>query len=108
MLHLSHQGLCQYIVCMLKFEWNQAKARQKFLKHVLLFTEASTVFEDENAFVYFDPDHSVNEERYILLGLSISGLLCVVCFTEKQQEVIRIISARKANKSESPVYLRGF
>ena len=93
---------------MLTFEWNQAKARQNFLKHGLSFTEVSTVFDDDKAKFYFDPDHSENEERYILLGLSITGLLCVVCFTEKQTDVLRIISARKANKTESLVYLKGF
>jgi len=92
---------------MLRFEWNQAKARLNLLKHGLSFTEASTVFDDENARLYFDPDHSENEERYILLGMSISGLLCVVCFTEKQADVLRIISGRKANKIESLVYLKG-
>jgi uncharacterized DUF497 family protein len=92
---------------MLKFEWNQAKARQNLLKHRLSFTEASTVFKDEYALLYFDPDHSAKEERYILLGLSVSGLPCVVCFTEKQPDILRIISARKATKQEALDYLKG-
>ena len=92
---------------MLRFEWNQAKARSNLVKHGLSFAEACTVFEDDNARVFVDPVHSIHEERLLLLGSSSNGNICVVCFSEKRGDLVRVISARKANRQESLVYLKG-
>jgi uncharacterized DUF497 family protein len=69
------------------------------------FEEAETVFKDENAILYFDPDHSDDEDRFILLGLSAKLRVLLVCHCFRESElVIRIISARRADKSECRVY----
>jgi uncharacterized DUF497 family protein len=71
------------------------------------FEEAQTVFLDENAIRYFDPDHSQDEDRFIMLGLSFRLRLLIVCHCyRKDQVTIRIISARKADKQESADYKR--
>ena len=89
----------------LSFTWDEKKAKSNFLKHKISFYEAQTVFEDENARLIFDPDHSDKEERFILLGLSIkSKILTVVhCYRDDEQN-IRIISARKSTKVEQTQY----
>ncbi len=87
------------------FTWDEVKAQTNLLKHKISFDEAKTVFEDENARLIFDPDHSEEEERFILLGLSIkSKILTVVhCYRDDEQNV-RIISARKSTKAEQTQY----
>ena len=87
------------------FTWDEKKATSNLLKHNISFDEAKTVFEDENARLIFDPDHSEEEERFILLGLSIkSKILTVVhCYRDEEQN-IRIISARKSTKVEQTQY----
>lgn len=92
----------------IKFEWNAAKAASNKKKHQISFDEAQTVFFDENAIVIHDPEHSDDEERFIILGISTIARLLVVChcFREKGN-VIRIISARKATKRESLQYRGG-
>ncbi len=89
----------------LRFTWDAKKATSNLLKHNISFNEAQTVFEDENARLIFDPDHSEEEERFILLGLSIkSNILTVVhCYRDDEQN-IRIISARKSTKAEQIQY----
>ena len=89
----------------LKFTWDEKKAKSNLLKHNVSFEEAKTVFEDENARLIFDPDHSEEEERFILLGLSIkSKILTVVhCYRDEEQN-IRMISARKSTKAEQIQY----
>jgi len=81
------------------------KAQINLLKHKVSFAEAKTVFEDENARLIFDPDHSEEEERFILLGLSTkSKILTVVhCYRDDERN-IRIISARKSTKVEQKQY----
>ena len=81
------------------------KAVANARKHGVSFDEASTAFSDEQALVIPDPDHSEDEDRFILLGLSVALRLLVVihCFRE-DDDVIRIISARKATKQESKDY----
>ena len=88
-----------------KFTWDENKAQTNVLKHNISFDEAKTVFEDENARLILDPDHSQNEERFILLGLSIKlKILTVVhCYRDDEQN-IRIISARKSTKVEQRQY----
>jgi uncharacterized protein len=108
--HLAYKLLCIYNVSMseLAFDWDSQKARINEQKHGISFTEAQTVFYDKNARLRYDSDHSLDEERYILLGISSSFRLLVVCHVHrKEQDIIRIISARKATKKEAQQY-RGF
>ncbi|MBN2443068.1 MAG: BrnT family toxin [Spirochaetales bacterium] len=89
----------------IQFEWDQKKEHSNIRKHGITFEEAKTAFYDCNARVIYDPDHLENEDRYILLGLSYKLRLIIVshCY-RKKQEIIRIISARQANKHESQYY----
>jgi len=87
------------------FEWDKAKESFNRRKHGISFEEAQTVFIDEHALLIHDPDHSEDEDRFILLGLSMRLRLLVVCHSyRKSDEVIRIISARKATKDETRQY----
>lgn len=87
------------------FEWDENKNQSNISKHGISFKEGRTVFYDENALLIDDPDHSDTEDRFILIGISISLRLLVVCHCYRQSDtVIRIISARKATKSESKQY----
>jgi uncharacterized protein len=89
----------------LKFEWDRRKDTANRKKHGVSFAEAKTSFSDENARVIADPDHSEEEDRFILLGLSSQLRLLVVCHCYREdQDTIRIISARKANRSERREY----
>lgn len=89
------------------FEWDDKKNASNIRKHGVSFEEAQTVFFDENAIEFDDPDHSVQEERFILLGLSQSLKVLVVCHCYRSHVFkIRIISARKATKKEQSVYFR--
>lgn len=89
----------------IKFEWDENKNRTNQNKHGISFTEAQTVFYDDEALVIDDPEHSEEEERFIILGLSNKANLLVVCHCYRASEtVIRIISARKATKTESQYY----
>lgn len=89
----------------IKFEWDENKNRLNQRKHGISFDEAKTVFYDEEALVIDDPEHSEEEERFIILGLSKRANLLVVCHCYRASEtVIRIISARKATKTESEFY----
>lgn len=90
------------------FEWSVAKATANERKHHVSFEEAKTVFYDEHALVVHDPEHSDDEDRFVILGLSVSTRLLVVvhCYHE-ENGVIRVISARKATKRESKQYHEG-
>lgn len=89
----------------LRFDWDERKASVNQSKHGVSFEEARTVFFDERARLIDDPDHSEDEERFILLGLSSTLRLLVVCHCYRSEgNVIRIISARKATVSESKSY----
>lgn len=89
----------------LRFEWNPRKAETNRKKHGVSFEEAKSVFLDERARLIDDPDHSENEERFVLLGLSSSLRLLLVCHCYRSQgNVIRIISARKATRDELKTY----
>lgn len=91
----------------MRFEWDENKARINITKHGVSFSEAETAFYDDAALVIDDPEHSVDEERFILLGMSRNARLLVVCHCLRESEtVIRIISARKATKTESSYYGR--
>lgn len=87
------------------FEWDENKNSINKKKHGISFEEASTVFYDDNALLIDDPEHSENEERFIILGNSFSANLLVVCHCYRESEtVIRIISARRATKTETGQY----
>ena len=89
------------------FEWDNKKDKTNRRKHGVSFEEARTAFYDENAIQYFDPDHSDKEGRFILLGISFKLKILVVCHCFRENEsVIRIISARKADKDEEYEYWR--
>jgi len=89
----------------LSFQWDRRKASDNQRKHRVSFEEAKTAFLDENARVIPDPEHSGGEDRFVLLGLSIKlSLLVVVHAYREDDEVIRIISARKADPSERIQY----
>lgn len=89
----------------MKFEWDSCKAIQNERKHGVSFDEAITVFTDGHGLRISDPDHSDEEDRFILLGMSWSHGLLVVCHCFREtSDVIRIITARKATKSERVKY----
>ena len=90
---------------MIKFEWDSVKATANARKHGVSFEEAQSVFYDEFAVQFFDNDHSSDEERFLLLGMSTAAGLLLVCHCERGAgHAIRIISARKATKRESAFY----
>lgn len=86
------------------FEWDQNKNQSNHEKHDVSFEEAQTVFYDENAIEYYDNNHSSEEERFIMLGISYQLRLLVVCYCIRHNHSIRIISARKATKKEAKAY----
>jgi uncharacterized protein len=89
----------------LKFTWNESKNSSNQKKHGLSFEEAKTVFYDDNARLILDQAHSEEENRFILLGLSSQLKILVVCHCYRENEqIIRIISARKATKTETKQY----
>ena len=91
----------------MKFVWDEQKATINIQKHNVSFEEAKTVFDDIEALLLFDPDHSETEERFILLGMSLSLRILIVCHCYRNNDnVIRIISARKATKNEANTYFR--
>ena len=91
----------------LRFAWDKKKAAGNFRKHNISFEEATSVFFDEYAIEYPDPDHSEEEDRFIMLGLSRKLRVLLVCHCFREDEsVIRIISARKGDESESMSYFR--
>jgi len=87
------------------FQWDQNKNLINIQKHKISFEEAETVFCDDNARLISDPEHSITEDRFILLGITYKLKLVIVVHTYKEDDdTIRIISARKATKSESKYY----
>jgi uncharacterized protein len=91
----------------IRFEWDEKKSRENKRRHGVSFEEAQTVFFDENAIRYCDPDHSQDEDRFIMLGMSIRLGVLVVCHCYRSDDkVIRIISARKADQKEEAAYRR--
>ena len=92
----------------IRFAWDEKKNEINRQKHEISFEEAQTVFYDESALLIDDPDHSEKEERFILLGFSQRANLLVVCHCYRGADfVIRIISARRAAKSEAKQYRSG-
>ncbi len=91
----------------IRFEWDPRKAAGNLRKHGVSFEDAQTVFSDERALFLDDPDHSEEEDRFVLLGLSaaLRVLVVVHCYRAEDQ-VIRLISARRATRHERDVYVR--
>lgn len=91
----------------IRFEWDADKDKANLRKHGISFEEARTVFFDEHAVQFFDPDHSAQEDRFILLGMSFKLRAIVVCHCFRESEtVIRLFSARRADKGEERDYWR--
>ena len=91
----------------MRFQWDDKKDRANRRKHGVSFGEAQTVFFDEHAIEFPDPDHSDEEDRFLLLGLSLRLRVLIVCHCFRESEsVVRIISARKATEKERGVYVR--
>lgn len=91
----------------LAFIWDEGKARSNERKHGVANDEAKTVFYDDNAEIIGDPDHSSNEDRFIMLGMSLRARVLIVCHCYRENAgTIRIISARKATKKERAEYRR--
>jgi uncharacterized DUF497 family protein len=90
----------------MRFEWDEVKARANRKKHGVTFDEARTVFYEESALLFDDPDHSDDEDRFLLLGPSAARRLLVVvhCYREND-DVIRIISAREATRRERDAFV---
>jgi hypothetical protein len=90
---------------MIQFEWDHSKAALNLKKHGISFEEAQSVFYDEFAIQFYDDEHSSSEDRFIMLGLSSSARVLVVCHCERESGgLIRIISARRATRRESSFY----
>ena len=90
---------------MIEFEWHEAKSRANEKKHGVSFEEAQSVFYDEFARQFYDNDHSKEEDRFILLGMSNRSRVVIVCHCERSGgDTIRIISARKATAKERTFY----
>ena len=90
-----------------RFEWNKKKDLANFRNHGVAFPEAKSVFYDENAMEFYDEDHSLKEFRFLMIGLSSKLRLLPVSYTvreENNEDIIRIISSRKATKNEQKVY----
>ena len=88
------------------FEWDENKNRINRVKHGISFEEAETVFEDEFAILFDDPDHSEEEDRFLIIGTSLTEKICIVSHCYRGADgTIRIISARKATKNETNFYL---
>lgn len=92
----------------ISFSWDEKKNKSNQKKHKVSFEEAQSVFFDEDAIEYFDPEHNESEDRFIMLGLSAHLRVLVVCHCYRDSDcVIRIISARKATKKERVNYTGG-
>ncbi len=92
----------------MRFEWDEDKNLRNFDKHHIWFEEAQTIWADNKAVEFFDPEHSADEDRFIRIGHSSKPHLLIVAFCEKLDgKIVRIISARKATKKEARQYEEG-
>jgi hypothetical protein len=89
-----------------RFEWDERKARQNVRKHGVSFEEASSVFFDPLSVTGDDPDHAIEERRWVIFGLSSSRRLLIVAFAEREDS-IRIVSAREMTAGERYIYEEG-
>ena len=90
----------------IQFEWDENKNAKNIKKHGISFEEAVSVFYDDSALLFDDPDHSVDEERFLIIGMSLKARVCIVSHCYRgTDDTIRIISARKATAKERRVYI---
>ena len=87
----------------MKFEWDNRKAESNLKKHQVTFEEAASIFGDILAITFRDPDHSIGEIRYLTFGISQNGVLLILSHTYRN-DLVRIISARRATRSERKIY----
>lgn len=92
-----------YAVSMMNFEWNEEKSAANVAKHGVAFDEAKTIFDDPLYIEFYDPDHSEDEDRFIMIGQSAQNRLLVVSYTDRNDR-IRLISAREATRMEKKAY----
>jgi uncharacterized protein len=90
----------------MEFEWDEGKAESNLIKHGISFDDTQTVFNDPLYVDFYDPDHSEDEDRYLIIGESNRGRLLIVSYTERGN-VIRLISARETTKTERKMYEEG-
>ncbi|MGL5083308.1 MAG: BrnT family toxin [Microcoleaceae cyanobacterium] len=90
----------------MQFDWDENKAERNLSKHGVSFEEAKTVFDDPLYVDFYDPDHSEDEERYLIVGQSSRGQLLIVSYTERG-DAIRLISAREVTRTEREAYEEG-
>ena len=90
----------------MRFEWDENKAARNLSKHSISFEEARTVFDDPLYVDFYDPDHSDDEERYLIIGQSSQGRLLIVSYTEKG-DLIRLIGTRVVTRAEREAYEEG-
>ena len=91
----------------IRYSWDESKNVSNQKKHHVSFEEAVTVFDRDDSIIFDDPIHSLDEDRYLIIGITNEARLCVVSWCERAQNFIRIISAREATKSEAD-YFREF
>jgi len=87
----------------MEFEWDEAKAGANLVKHDVAFEEARTIFDDPLYVAFYDPDHSLDEHRYIIIGQSSEGRLLIVSYTERR-DTVRLINARQVTRTEREAY----
>jgi uncharacterized protein len=87
----------------MRFEWDENNAARNFVKHVVSFEEAATVFGDPLSDTFDDPDHSAEERRFVIIGVSEKGRMLIVAHTD-EEEVVRLISAREPTRGERQFY----
>lgn len=92
----------------MKFEWDPEKNKINIEKHKVGFNEAISVFDDDDALIVDDINHSFNEDRFLIIGKSYMDKVLYVCFCERKGDVVRLISARKADKEEREEYYEHF
>lgn len=90
----------------MRFEWDEDKAKKNILKHQVSFDEAKTVFDDPLYIDFYDPDHSIDEDRYLIVGQSNRGRVLIVSYTQRVSS-IRLISGREVTRQERKVYEEG-
>lgn len=92
----------------MEFEWDENKNQINKKKHGISFEDVESVFSDFSAIIFDDPDHSETEERFLIIGMSLRKGICIVSHCYRNNEnIIRIISARKATKNEQMIYING-
>lgn len=92
----------------MEFEWDENKNQINKKKHGVSFEDVESVFSDFSAIIFDDPDHSETEERFLIIGMSLRKGICIVSHCYRNNEnIIRIISARKATKNERMIYING-